>query len=305
MYDVIIIGAGIAGLTAAIYVRRSNKTVLVLEGQAYGGQIINTLQIENWPGDYGVSGVDLMQKIYKQATELGAEVEFEEVVVVEKVGEDFVIKTEDGEYKAGAVILAVGAEDKKLGIEREAELTGRGVSYCATCDGAFYKGKNVAVIGGGNTALYDAVYLADIADKVYVVHRRDEFRGDAVLVEKLKRKENVEFVLGYVPEQILGDDKVAGVKLAPSGRVDGVTSERILDVDGIFVAIGKKPATEKYAELVKLDENGYIVASEDCRTSCDGIYVAGDCRTKDIRQLVTAAADGAVAADAAVNYLSK
>lgn len=305
MYDVVIIGAGIAGLTAAIYVRRSNKTVLVLEGQAYGGQIINTLQIENWPGDYGVSGVDLMQKIYKQATELGAEVEFEEVDVVEKVGEDFVIKTEDGEYKAGAVILAVGAEDKKLGIEREAELTGRGVSYCATCDGAFYKGKNVAVIGGGNTALYDAVYLADIADKVYVVHRRDEFRGDAVLVEKLKRKENVEFVLGYVPEQILGDDKVVGVKLAPSGKVDSVTSERTLDVDGIFVAIGKKPATEKFAELVKLDENGYIVASEDCKTSCDGVYVAGDCRTKDIRQLVTAAADGAVAADAAVNYLSK
>ena len=305
MYDVVIIGAGIAGLTAAIYVRRSNKTVLVLEGQAYGGQIINTLQIENWPGDYGVSGVDLMQKIYKQATELGAEVEFEEVEVVEKVGEDFVIKTEDGEYRAGAVILAVGAEDKKLGIEREVELTGKGVSYCATCDGAFYKGKNVAVIGGGNTALYDAVYLADIADKVYVVHRRDEFRGDAVLVEKLKRKENVEFVLGYVPEQILGDDKVAGVKLAPSGKVVSVTSEKILDVDGIFVAIGKKPATEKYAKLVKLDENGYIVASEDCRTFCDGVYVAGDCRTKDIRQLVTAAADGAVAADAAVNYLSK
>ena len=305
MYDVVIIGAGIAGLTAAIYVRRSNKTVLVLEGQAYGGQIINTLQIENWPGDYGVSGVDLMQKIYKQATELGAEVEFEEVGVVEKVGEDFVIKTEDGEYRAGAVILAVGAEDKKLGIEREVELTGKGVSYCATCDGAFYKGKNVAVIGGGNTALYDAVYLADIADKVYVVHRRDEFRGDAVLVEKLKRKENVEFVLGYVPEQILGDDKVAGVKLAPSGKVVSVTSEKILDVDGIFVAIGKKPATEKYAKLVKLDENGYIVASEDCRTFCDGVYVAGDCRTKDIRQLVTAAADGAVAADAAVNYLSK
>ena len=305
MYDVVIVGAGIAGLTAAIYAKRAGKSVLVLEGKTYGGQIINTLQIENWPGDYGVSGVNLMQKIYKQATELGAEVEFEEVEVVEKVGEDFVIKTEDGEYKAGAVILAVGAEDKKLGIEREAELTGRGVSYCATCDGAFYKGKNVAVIGGGNTALYNAVYLADIADKVYVVHRRDEFRGDAVLVEKLKRKENVEFVLGYVPEQILGDDKVAGVKLAPSGKVVSVTSEKILDVDGIFVAIGKKPATEKYAKLVKLDENGYIVASEDCRTSCDGVYVAGDCRMKDIRQLVTAAADGAVAADAAVNYLSK
>ncbi len=305
MYDVVIVGAGIAGLTAAIYAKRAGKSVLVLEGKTYGGQIINTFQIENWPGDYGVSGVDLMQKIYKQATELGAEVEFEEVVAIEKTETGFVVKTEDEEYVAGAVILAVGAEDKKLGLVSEEKFAGRGVSYCATCDGAFYKDKKVAVIGGGNTALYDALYLADIASKVYLVHRRNEFRGDAVLVEKLKRKENVKFVLGYVPEQILGDDKVAGVKLAPSGKVDSVTSERTLDVDGIFVAIGKKPATEKYAELVKLDENGYIVASEDCKTSCDGVYVAGDCRTKDIRQLVTAAADGAVAADVAVNYLSK
>lgn len=305
MYDVVIVGAGIAGLTAAIYAKRAGKSVLVLEGKTYGGQIINTFQIENWPGDYGVSGVDLMQKIYKQATELGAEVEFEEVTAIEKTETGFTVKTEDEEYAAGAVILAVGAEDKKLGLASEEKFTGRGVSYCATCDGAFYKDKKVAVIGGGNTALYDALYLADIASKVYLVHRRNEFRGDAVLVEKLKRKENVKFVLGYVPEQILGDDKVAGVKLAPSSKVDSVTSERTLDVDGVFVAIGKKPATEKYAELVKLDENGYIVASEDCRTSCDGVYVAGDCRTKDIRQLVTAAADGAVAADAAVNYLSK
>ena len=305
MYDVVIVGAGIAGLTAAIYATRAGKSVLVLEGKIYGGQIINTFQIENWPGDYGVSGVDLMQKIYKQATELGAEVEYEEVVAIEKTETEFLVKTEDEEYAAGVVILAVGSEDKKLGLDSEEKFAGRGVSYCATCDGAFYKDKKVAVIGGGNTALYDALYLADIASKVYLVHRRNEFRGDAVLVEKLKRKENVEFVLGYVPEQILGDGKVTGVKLVPSGKVDSATSERTLDVDGIFVAIGKKPATEKYAELVKLDENGYIVASEDCRTSCDGVYVAGDCRTKDIRQLVTAAADGAVAADAAVNYLSK
>ena len=305
MYDVVIVGAGIAGLTAAIYAKRAGKSVLVLEGKIYGGQIINTFQIENWPGDYGVSGVDLMQKIYKQATELGAEVEYEEVVAIEKTETEFLVKTEDEEYAAGVVILAVGSEDKKLGLDSEEKFAGRGVSYCATCDGAFYKDKKVAVIGGGNTALYDALYLADIASKVYLVHRRNEFRGDEVLVEKLKRKENVEFVLGYVPEQILGDGKVTGVKLVPSGKVDSATSERTLDVDGIFVAIGKKPATEKYAELVKLDENGYIVASEDCRTSCDGVYVAGDCRTKDIRQLVTAAADGAVAADAAVNYLSK
>ena len=218
MYDVVIVGAGIAGLTAAIYAKRAGKSVLVLEERTYGGQIINTFQIENWPGDYGVSGVDLMQKIYKQATELGAEVEFEEVVAIEKTETGFLAKTEDEEYAAGAVILAVGSEDKKLGLDSEEKFTGRGVSYCATCDGAFYKDKKVAVIGGGNTALYDALYLADIASKVYLVHRRNEFRGDEVLVERLRGKNNVEFVLGYVPEEILGDKKVTGIKLMPSGK---------------------------------------------------------------------------------------
>lgn len=305
MYDVVIVGAGIAGLTAAIYAKRAGKSVLVLEGKTYGGQIINTFQIENWPGVYGVSGVDLMQKIYKQATGLGAEVEFEEVTAIEKTETGFTVKTEDEEYAAGAVILAVGAEDKKLGLASEEKFTGRGVSYCATCDGAFYKDKKVAVIGGGNTALYDALYLADIASKVYLVHRRNEFRGDAVLVEKLKRKENVEFVLGYVPEEILGDKKVSGIKLTPSGKVMDVKDEMEMDVDGVFVAVGKSPMTEKFAELVELDAGGYIKAAENCATSCPGVFVAGDCRTKDIRQLVTAAADGAVAADAAVHYLSK
>lgn len=305
MYDIVIVGAGIAGLTAAIYGRRAGKSVLVLEGKTYGGQIINTFQIENWPGDFGVSGVDLMQKIYKQATELGAEVEFEEVTAIEKTATGFVVKTEDEEYAAGAVILAVGSEDKKLGLDSEEKFAGRGVSYCATCDGAFYKDKKVAVIGGGNTALYDALYLADIASKVYLVHRRNEFRGDEMLVERLRGKNNVEFVLGYVPEEILGDKKVTGIKLMPSGKVMDVKDEMGMDVDGVFVAVGKSPMTEKFAELVELDAGGYIKAAENCVTSCPGVFVAGDCRTKDIRQLVTAAADGAVAADAAVNYLSK
>lgn len=305
MYDVVIVGAGIAGLTAAIYAKRAGKSVLVLEGKTYGGQIINTFQIENWPGDFGVSGVDLMQKIYKQATELGAEVEFEEVVAIEKTANGFVVKTEDEEYAAGAVILAVGSEDKKLGLDSEEKFAGRGVSYCATCDGAFYKDKKVAVIGGGNTALYDALYLADIASKVYLVHRRNEFRGDEVLVERLRGKNNVEFVLGYVPEEILGDKKVTGIKLMPSGKVADIKDGTKMDVDGVFVAVGKLPMTEKFAELVELDAGGYIKAAENCVTSCPGVFVAGDCRTKDIRQLVTAAADGAVAADAAVNYLSK
>ncbi len=295
-YDVVIVGAGVAGLTAAIYARRAGKSVLVLEGKVPGGQIINTFHIENWPGDFGVSGVDLTQKIQRQAIELGAEIEMEEVVSVIKEGNGFKIVTEDDEYTSGAIILAVGAEDKKLGIPREEELTGRGVSYCATCDGAFYKGKNVAVVGGGNTALYDALYLSDLVSKVYLVHRREDFRGDAVLVDRLREKNNVEFVLGYVPEEILGEKNVSGLKLAPSGKVDGVDKSRELEVDGIFVAVGKKPQAEIYSDLVKLDEKGYIEAGEDCKTSCPGVMVAGDCRTKSVRQLVTAAADGAIAA---------
>ncbi len=304
-YDVIVIGAGIAGLTAAIYVTRAGKSVLVLEGNVYGGQIINTLSIENWPGDYGVSGVDLIQKIQKQAIELGARMEMEEVEKVEQNENGFEIVTEDNEYMTKAVIMAVGAEDKKLGLLREDELAGRGISYCATCDGAFFRNKEVAVIGGGNTALYDALYLADLVSKVYLVHRRDKFRGDAVLVERLSKKKNVEFVLGYVPEEILGEKKVSGVRLKPSGEVATVINEKELTVDGIFVAVGKKPMTEKFAKLVNLDKDGYVVAGEDCATSCPGVFVAGDCRTKQVRQLVTAAGDAAVAGEAAVNYLSK
>ena len=305
-YDVIIIGAGVAGMTSAIYVRRANKTALVLEGGVYGGQIVNTFNIQNWPGEPGVSGVDLSKKIYHQMHNLGTEIELDEVLSVEKSsdGDGFIVKTEDEKYSAGAIILAVGTEDKKLGLKSEAKFTGRGVSYCATCDGAFYKDKTVAVIGGGNTAFYDALYLADIAKKVYLVHRRDEFRADASLVEKVRTKKNVEFVLGYVPEEILGDKKVEGIDLVPSGKVKSVTEDMELEVDGVFVAVGKKPKTEKFRDLVELDSEGYIVADESCQTSCQGVFAAGDCRTKSIRQLVTAAGDGAVAAEAAVKYLS-
>ena len=303
-YDVIIVGAGIAGLTAAIYVRRAEKSVLVLEGKVPGGQIINTLTIENWPGDMGVSGVKLMQKIQKQATELGAEIEMEEVTEITRFSEGFKVVTEDDEYTAGAVILAVGTEDKKLGLVREDELVGRGVSYCATCDGAFYKDKNVAVIGGGNTALYDALYLADIAAQVYVVHRRGKFRGDARLVEKLRQKDNVEFVLGYVPEELVGEKSVSGVKLRASGMVDEAEDERTLGVDGVFVAVGKKPQTERFAGLLEVDASGYVVASENCETSCPGVFAAGDCRVKTVRQLVTAAGDGAVATTGALDFLA-
>ncbi len=296
-YDVIIVGAGIAGMTAAIYAKRAGKSVLVLEAQMQGGQIINTLKIGNWPGEPGISGPDLINKIYHQMNKLGVKMEYEEVMSVDDVKEGFVVKTDEAEYSCGAIILAVGSEPRKLELAREDELAGRGVSYCATCDGAFYKNKTVAVIGGGNTALYDALYLADLAKKVYVVHRREEFRGDKVLVERLKAKENVEFVLGYVPEEILGEGKVEGLK------VKNAEAEKKLDVDGIFVAIGEKPVTDKFVGLVKLDDSGYVVAGEDCKTSKEGVLAAGDCRVKTVRQLVTAASDGAIAAGAAVDYL--
>ena len=246
-----------------------------------------------------------MTKVQAQAVELGVKVEMEEVIEVTKESDVFRVRTDDDEYQAAAVILAVGAEDKKLGLEREEELIGRGISYCATCDGAFYKGKPVAVIGGGNTALYDALYLSDIASKVYLVHRRNEFRGDKILVNKLRERENVELVTPFVPKKLGGDDKVTyvKVKMTDSDKVRAGDKYRFLEADGIFVAIGKKPQTDVFAELVQLDKNGYIVAGEDCKTSCSGVFVAGDCRTKPVRQLVTAAGDGAVAAREALEYL--
>ncbi|MBQ6461436.1 thioredoxin-disulfide reductase [Candidatus Saccharibacteria bacterium] len=298
VYDVIIVGAGIAGMTAAIYARRANKSTLVLESKTYGGQIINTFNIANWPGEPGISGVDLSQNIYKQVEDLGAEVEFSEVITVKDNGETKEIETDDGMYVGRSLIIAVGSVDREMGVPREQEMTGRGVSYCATCDGAFYKDKDVVIVGGGNTAFYDALYLADVAKKVYLVHRRDSFRADAALVEKVRAKKNVEFVLEVRPVEILGEKKVEGLVVE---KKDG--KKQNLVVDGVFVAVGRVPATKIFSDLIDLDNKGYVVAGEDCRTSCAGVFVAGDCRTKDVRQLVTAASDGAIAANEAVRYL--
>lgn len=286
-------------MTAAIYARRANKTVVVYEKNIAGGQITETFAVENWPGELSISGIELGEKVAKQAEALGAKFNYEEVLSVAKSDdESIIITTDEGEYFAKSLIIAAGAKEKKLGLPGEDEFTGRGISYCATCDGAFYKGKEVAVVGGGNTALNDALYLADIASKVYLIHRRNEFRGDAILVERLRARENVEFVLESTPVEFLGDQKLAGLKVA--GK-DG--TERTLDVPGVFMAVGQTPQTEIFKDLVELDEKGYIVASEDCRTSEAGIYVAGDCRTKDVRQLVTAASDGAIAATEACKDL--
>ncbi|MBQ9029620.1 thioredoxin-disulfide reductase [Candidatus Saccharibacteria bacterium] len=301
MYDVVIIGAGAAGLTAAIYARRAEKSVLVLEATTFGGQIINTLEIENYPGMYKVSGPDFSKALYEQAKDLGAEIEFEKVVSVVRQGKEFKIETEDDNYTARAVILATGSQYKKLGLDHEDELTGKGVSYCATCDGSFYRGEDVMVNGGGNTALYETEYLAGICSKVYLVHRRDEFRGDLSLVERVSKLENVEIVLNATVAEInAGEDgKVSSVKLAIK---DGTTRE--VPVKALFVAIGHKPATEAFADLVEQDESGYVIAGEDCHTSTEGVFVAGDVRRKDLRQLVTATSDGAMAASEAVSYIN-
>ncbi len=298
MYDIIVIGAGPAGLSAAIYARRSGKTVLVLEESTYGGQIVNTPDVENYPGIAHVSGFDFATNLYNQAKDFGAEFKFEKAIGIEE-GDVKKVKTPKGEYKSKAVIIATGAKNRKLGLDNEESLVGKGVSYCATCDGMFFRDKSVAVNGGGNTALEDADFLSNYCKKVYVIHRRDEFRGDEKDVEKLRGKDNVEFVLDSTISEILtSEDHVSGVKV----KNKKTEEERVLDVDGLFIAIGQVPDNEDFKDIVEL-ENGYVKALEDCKTKADGIFVAGDCRTKSVRQLATAAADGAIAGIAASQYV--
>lgn len=299
MYDVVIIGAGPAGLTAAIYTRRAAKKVLVLEAKVYGGQIVNTLDIENYPAEEHISGYDFATKLYNQAKNLGAEIVFEKVISIEANGKQKKVITTDNVYEAGSVIIATGSENKKLGLPNEDQLIGKGISYCATCDGAFYKNKKVAVVGGGNTALEDALYLADVAEKVYLIHRRSEFRGEDSTVSRLKGKENIQFVLNSNVTKLNAGNKLESIEVASTdGKV------RTIEIDGLFVAIGRIPESKAFANLIKLDDAGYIEADEKCHTNVDGIFVAGDSRTKDVRQLVTAASDGAIAATEAVKYIS-
>lgn len=304
MYDIIIIGAGTAGLSAAIYGVRAGKKVLILEEKNYGGQIINSPEIENYPGIRKISGYEFAKNLFEQATELGAEYRQERVTGIKDNGEkkEVLSKAASGEeknYETRTVILATGVKRRMLGVEREEELIGAGVSYCATCDGMFFRGREVAVVGGGNTALEDAMFLSGYCKKVYVIHRREEFRGEDKMVQNLKEKENVTFLLNSVVTKLLGDKMLEGVLLKDvrTGK------EQELKVSGIFVAIGQIPDNDAFADLVETDETGYIQASEDCETKVPGIYTAGDCRTKAVRQLATAASDGAVAALAACEYM--
>lgn len=304
MYDIIIIGAGTAGLSAAIYGVRAGKKVLILEEKNYGGQIINSPEIENYPGIRKISGYEFAKNLFEQATELGAEYRQERVTGIKDNGEkkEVLSKAASGEeknYDTRTVILATGVKRRMLGVEREEELIGAGVSYCATCDGMFFRGREVAVVGGGNTALEDAMFLSGYCKKVYVIHRRQEFRGEDKMVQNLKEKENVTFLLNSVVTKLQGDKMLEGILLKDvrTGK------EQDLKVSGVFVAIGQIPDNEAFADLVETDETGYIQASEDCETKVPGIYTAGDCRTKAVRQLATAASDGAVAALAACEYM--
>ena len=299
MYDLIIVGAGTAGLSAAIYGVRAGKCVLLLEEKVYGGQIISASAVENYPGIRHISGYEFAEVLHRQATELGAELKYEKVREIRKHSGFMTVKTGRGAYDCRAVILATGAKNRQLQVEREKELTGAGVSYCATCDGAFCKGKNAAVVGGGNTALEDAVFLSGYCQKVYLIHRRKEFRGEERLIQTLRGKENVELVLESQVVRLNGERHLESVVV----RNDRTGKERELSVAALFIAIGQVPDNRAFADLVSLDAYGYIEAGEDCRTSSEGIFAAGDCRTKTVRQLATAAADGAAAAVAACSYI--
>lgn len=292
-YNTIIIGGGTAGLTAAIYTARQNKSAAVFESRIFGGQIADSPKVENYPGFCEISGGEFSDRLLKQALNLGAELIKKRVTAIKIEGKYRYFFSADGEKtQCDKIIIAVGTRPRPLCLENERELLGRGISYCAVCDGAFFKGKTVAAVGGGSSALQSAKLLAKLCKKVYVIHRRSEFRGEQKLCEELKAFPNTEFLLNSEIKKINGKAKLKSV-IVKNNLSD---EETALPLDGLFVAIGKEPQNEIFAEVTELDENGYIKADESCKTSADGIYAAGDCRTKKFRQLTTAAADGTVAA---------
>lgn len=299
MYDIVIIGAGTAGMSAAIYGVRSGKKVLLLEEKNYGGQIVNTPEVENYPGIIKTSGFEFATNLFNQAKSLGAEIKYEKALKIEDNGTLKTIVTNKNTYEAKTVIIATGAKNRQLRLENEKKLIGSGVSYCATCDGMFFRGRNVAVVGGGNTALEDAMFLSNYCNKVYIIHRRDKLRGEDKIAKAISEKENIQLVWNSNVIKILGDNQVEGITVKNS--VDG--SEKNIKVSGLFIAVGQEPDNYDFQSVIKLDEKGYVIAGEDCRTETNGIFTAGDCRTKSVRQLTTAASDGAVAAIGACEYI--
>ena len=297
MYDIIIIGGGPAGLTAALYACRANKKTLVIEKETFGGQITFSPKVENIPGFVSLTGNEFAEKLVEQVLEQGADVESCEALEI-KDGEVKTVVTDDGEYQCKAVIVATGAKHRMLGIDGEEKYVGEGISFCAVCDGAFYKGKTVAVVGGGNSALQEAILLSDLAKKVYVVQNLDFLTGEKKLADQLYKLENVEVITGVTVESFVGESELEGIIVKNSA---GESKE--LSIDGLFIAIGLIPQNEAFKNVVELDDRGYAVIDESCESATNGIFVAGDCRTKKIRQVTTAAADGAIAALAACDYI--
>ena len=297
MYDIAIIGGGAAGLTAALYAMRANKTVLVIEKGTFGGQITFSPLVENFPTHQSLSGSELADMLTEQVLTMGADVEVDTVIGVENCGDFKKVIGESGQYEAKTVIIATGAKHRLLGLEREQEFIGEGISFCAVCDGAFYKDKQVAVIGGGNSALQEALLLSELCSKVTVIQNLDFLTGEDKLIKQIEARENVEVIYGATVKALLGDSSLTAIEINKNGETQKI------ELDGMFIAIGLVPQNKPFEKNIDLDEYGYADSNEACLTKTEGIYVAGDCRKKGVRQLTTACADGSVAALAACRYL--
>lgn len=300
MYDLIVVGSGPAGLTAAIYARRAEKSVLVIEKETFGGEITHSPKVENYPGFNELSGNELAEKLLEQTMALGAEIEMDTIIAVEGQG-PFALRGENADYEAKTLIIASGSKHRRLGVPGEEELTGSGVSYCAVCDGPFYKGRTVAIVGGGNSALQQAVMMSEYCGKVTIVQNLDFLTGEKKLQDILAARNNVEVILGVTVDHLEGEEELSAVVLNRTADGEKLT----IRPDGLFVAIGQAPENEPFRTVCDLNEYGYIMADESCTTKTPGVYAAGDCRTKAIRQIVTATGDGAVAALAACRYLEQ
>lgn len=296
IYDTIIIGCGPSGMTAAIYLLRAGKKVLILEKESIGGQIASSPSVENYPGYISISGAELSNNLYDQVINLGGEIELEKVINI-KDGKTKIVITEDNTYKTKTIIIATGSKYRLLGLPNEIELIGNGIHFCVACDGAFYKNKVVAVIGGGNSAIINALTLSDICKKVYVIQNLDDLTGEKLLGDKLKNKSNVEIYYNAIVKEVIGDDSLKEIKITSK-------NEKInIKLDGMFISIGQIPQSDFIKDLIKINKLNYIESDNDCKTNIEGIYVSGDVRDKKIRQLTTAVNDGTIAALVAINYI--